>query len=136
MENPYQKLTEILLVEDNAGDGRLTQETFSPLPIYLHVVEGETSALAFLRRQGAYTQAPRPDYILLDQHRRKQSGRAVLAAIKRDSTLAFLSVIASLTSEAEWVFLRARELSANSSLIRPPHLRQILGILLKKGRQS
>jgi CheY-like chemotaxis protein len=136
LEIPSRKFMEILLVEDQAGEVHFLPNAFSPLPIRLHIVESSEAALAFLRRQGLYAQAPRPDYILLDQDRRKQNGRTVLTTIKRDPRLGFQPVIVSLTAEAEWVFLRAQELSADHSLLTPPDLRQILGILLKQRRQS
>ena len=77
---------EVLLVEDSPGDVRLTQEAFREAngAIHLHVVSDGVEAMAFLRREGGYSHAPRPDFILLDLNLPKMDGREVLANIKSD----------------------------------------------------
>jgi chemotaxis family two-component system response regulator Rcp1 len=80
---------EVLLVEDNLGDVRLTQEAFrdAKRTVHLHVVSDGVEAMSFPRRQGAHAQAPRPDLILLDLNLPKMDGREVLAHIKEDADL-------------------------------------------------
>ena len=77
---------EVLLVEDSPGDVRLTQEAFrdSGKPVRLHLAADGIEAMAFLKREGAHADAPRPDLILLDLNLPKMDGREVLALIKKD----------------------------------------------------
>ena len=80
---------EVLLVEDSPGDVRLTQEAFRDANVHinLHVASDGVEAMAFLRREGKYADAPRPDLILLDLNLPKMDGREVLAQIKESATL-------------------------------------------------
>ena len=79
---------EVLLVEDSPGDVRLTQEAFRDvgMAVKLHVANDGVDAMAFLRREGDHTNAPRPDFILLDLNLPKMDGREVLAQIKKDES--------------------------------------------------
>jgi chemotaxis family two-component system response regulator Rcp1 len=115
---------EILLVEDNPGDVRLTQEAFKEGKVgnNLYVVADGEQALAFLRREGRYAGAPRPDIILLDLHLPKKSGREVLSEIKQDEDLRTIPVLVLTTSKAEEDILRAYELHANCYISKPVEL--------------
>jgi len=115
---------DVLLVEDSPGDVRLTQESFRAAnrAIHLHVASDGVEAMAFLRQQGKYTHAPRPDFILLDLNLPRMDGREVLALIKGDDDLRSIPTIILTTSEAEVDILRAYELHANCYLSKPVKL--------------
>ncbi len=115
---------EILLVEDSPGDVRLTQEAFRGAGslINLHVAIDGVAAMAFLRREGSHSQAPRPDFILLDLNLPKMDGREVLALIKEDSGLKSIPTIILTTSEAEVDVLKSYQLQANCYLNKPVQL--------------
>jgi CheY-like chemotaxis protein len=115
---------EVLLVEDNPGDVRLTQEAFRDAsePIYLSVVSDGVEAMAFLRQEGIYARSGRPDLILLDLNLPKMDGREVLAHVKRDSSLKTIPVVILTTSDAEADVLRSYELQANCYLLKPVEL--------------
>jgi CheY-like chemotaxis protein len=115
---------EVLLVEDSPGDVRLTQEAFRDAnpSIRLHVASDGVEAMAFLRREGPYASAPRPDFILLDLNLPKMDGREVLARIKMDDRLKTIPTIVLTTSEAEVDILRSYELQANCYLSKPVQL--------------
>lgn len=112
---------EILLIEDNPGDVELTREalTESAVRSSINVVRDGESALAFLRRQGPYAHAPRPDLILLDLNLPGLDGRAVLTAIKADPLLRAIPVVVLSSSEAEDDVTRAYELLANCYVAKP-----------------
>jgi two-component system, chemotaxis family, response regulator Rcp1 len=112
---------QILLVEDNPGDARLTQEVFklNKMPKTLSVVEDGVEALAFLRQEGKYADAPRPDLILLDLNLPKKDGRQVLAAIKSDTSLRRIPVVVLTTSRDQEDILHAYDLNANCFLTKP-----------------
>ena len=122
---------EILLVEDNPGDVRLTREALKDSKILnrLHVVEDGVDALDFLYRRGAYTQAPRPDLILLDLNLPGKNGREVLAEIKADTVLKTIPVVILTTSHAEEDILKAYGLHANCYIIKPVDLSQFVNIV-------
>ena len=115
---------EILLVEDSPGDVRLTQEAFRDAnrSIHLHVAADGVEAMAFLRKEGAYVHAPRPDIILLDLNLPKMDGREVLANIKKDDGLKTIPTIILTTSEAEADILKSYQLQANCYLNKPAQL--------------
>lgn len=115
---------EVLLVEDNPGDVRLTREAFSETtgPIRLHVASDGVEALAFLRREGPHVHAPRPDLILLDLNLPKMDGREVLVQIKQDEGLKTIPAIILTTSEAEVDIVRSYQLGANCYLSKPVQL--------------
>ena len=125
------KLVEILLVEDNPGDVRLTQEAFKEdkLKNKLSVVNDGEEAMAFLRREGQYADAPRPDIILLDLNMPKKDGREVLAEIKEDPELKRIPVVILTTSKAEEDILRTYDLHANCYITKPVDLSQFMTIV-------
>lgn len=122
------KIAEVLLVEDSPGDVRLTREALkdSAIPSRLNVVRDGEEALAFLRRQGPFSDAPSPDLILLDLNLPKKDGREVLADIKQDPELKRIPVVVLTTSEAEQDILRAYDLHANCYITKPMDLDEFL----------
>lgn len=122
---------EILLVEDSPGDVRLTQEALKEGKIRnkLTVASDGVEALAVLRRQGAYANAPRPDIILLDLNLPRVDGREVLAAIKKDLALHRIPVVVLTTSKAEEDVLKSYELSANCYITKPVDLDQFIAVI-------
>jgi CheY-like chemotaxis protein len=122
---------EILLVEDSPSDADLTEEALSDGKVlnHLHWVEDGVEALAFLRRQGKYADAPRPDLILLDLNLPKKDGRDVLAQIKADPRLKLIPVIVLTTSAAERDILKTYELNANCYVTKPIDLEQFISVV-------
>ena len=114
---------EVLLVEDSPGDVRLTQEAFrdSGKPVRLHLAADGMEAMAFLRREGIYANAPRPDLILLDLNLPKMDGREVLALIKKDQDLKIIPTIILTTSDDEADVMISYQLQANCYLRKPAH---------------
>lgn len=125
------KTVEILLIEDNPGDVRLTREVLKEGKIWnnLNVVEDGVQALNFLHREGKYVHAPHPDLILLDLNLPKKDGREVLAAIKLDATLKRIPVIVLTTSQAEEDILNAYDLYANCYITKPIDLDQFTTVI-------
>jgi len=115
---------EVLLVEDSAGDVRLTREAFrdAEVPIHLHVASDGVEAMAFLRREGAYAGVPRPDFILLDLNLPKMDGREVLAHIKEEESLKSIPTIILTTSDAEADIVMSYQLQASAYLTKPVQL--------------
>jgi chemotaxis family two-component system response regulator Rcp1 len=130
MEN-NTRTVEILLVEDNPGDARLTLEGMREAKVRnrMHVVEDGVEAMEFLRRQGRYSEAPRPDLILLDLNLPRKDGRAVLAELKTDPALKRIPVVILTTSRAEEDVLRAYDLHANCYVTKPVDLPQFMKIV-------
>jgi CheY-like chemotaxis protein len=122
---------EILLVEDNLGDARLTQEALKEGKIRnnLHHAKDGVEALAFLRREGGYASAPTPDIVLLDLNLPKKDGRQVLAEMKADEALKTIPVVVLTTSEAEQDILRSYELHANCYVTKPVDLEKFISIV-------
>ncbi len=118
------RVLHVLLVEDNAGDVRLTREAFkeSGRLIELHVVTDGAAAIDFLRRAPPFAAAPRPDIILLDLNLPVMDGREVLAIIKQDSSMKTIPTIVLTTSDAEADILRSYQLNANCYLTKPIEL--------------
>jgi chemotaxis family two-component system response regulator Rcp1 len=114
---------EDLLVEDNPGDVRLTQEAFRDVnpSIHLHVANDGVEAMAFLRHEGANANAPRPDMILLDLNLPKMDGRQVLTQIKKDDNLKTIPTVILTSSEAEADVVNSYQLQANCYLSKPMH---------------
>ena len=122
---------EILLVEDNPADVRLTQEALKEGKVYnnLHWAKDGVEALEFLHRQGKYASAPRPDIILLDLNLPKKDGREVLEEIKRDEALKRIPVVVLTTSKAEEDVLRTYNLHANCYVTKPVDLEKFIVVV-------
>ncbi len=122
---------EILLVEDSPGDVRLTIEALNEAKVKnrLHVAGDGVEAMAFLRRQGPFADAPRPDVILLDLNLPRKDGREVLKEIKGDPELMRIPVVVLTTSRAEEDVLRAYEYYANCYITKPVDFQQFLHVV-------
>lgn len=122
---------EILLVEDNPGDIRLTMEAMKEgrLVLNMSVVNDGVEALAFVHREGEHSGAARPDLILLDLNLPKKDGREVLKEIKGDPNLRQIPVVILTTSEAEQDILRTYDLHANCYVTKPVDLDQFLRVV-------
>jgi chemotaxis family two-component system response regulator Rcp1 len=122
---------EILLVEDSPGDVRLTREALREGKIRnnLSVVPDGVEAMAFLRREGRYAGAPRPDVILLDLNLPRKDGREVLVEIKADDRLRRIPVVILTTSADERDVLRAYELHANCYITKPVDFEQFITVI-------
>ena len=118
---------EVLLVEDNPGDVRLTREALRDAKVRntLHVASDGVEAMAFLRR----ADAPRPDVILLDLNLPKMNGREVLEEIKRDPALQDIPVVVLTTSQAEQDIVESYRLRANAYVTKPVGLQQFLAVV-------
>jgi CheY-like chemotaxis protein len=122
---------EILLVEDNPGDIRLTVEAFkeAKLANKLSVLKDGEDVMAFLRQEGRYADVVCPDLILLDLNLPKKDGRDVLAEIKADEALKRIPVVVLTTSQAETDILKAYDLHANCYITKPVDLDQFLTVV-------
>jgi chemotaxis family two-component system response regulator Rcp1 len=127
----FGRPVQVLLVEDSPGDVRLTREALKENKVnnHLHVVEDGEHAMAFLRREGDYANAPRPDLILLDLNLPKKDGREVLAEIKSDEDLKRIPVVILTTSEAEEDILKAYDQHANCYVTKPVGLDQFIKVV-------
>jgi len=125
------KPIDVLLVEDNPGDVRLTKEALKESKVLtnLSVAADGIEALAFLRREGFYHGSPRPDIILLDLNLPKKDGREVLAEIKADESLRRIPVVILTTSKAEEDILRTYNLHANCYITKPVDLDQFITVV-------
>jgi len=112
---------QLLLVEDNPGDVRLTKEAFEQGQIEtdLHVVSDGNEALSFLSRDGEYTDVPRPDLVLLDLNLPGKDGENVLEELKDDPTLRSIPVIVLTSSSADEDIASSYERHANAYLTKP-----------------
>jgi CheY-like chemotaxis protein len=122
---------EILLVEDNPGDVRLTVEALKEGKVRnrLHVAADGVEALAFLRREGKHAGAPRPDVVFLDLNLPRKDGRQVLAEIKADIDLRTIPVVVLTTSSSEQDILRSYDLHANCYITKPVDLEQFIAVV-------
>lgn len=125
------KIVNILLVEDSYSDAYLTQETLSEssIPHQIHWVKNGVEAIDFLKRQGDYTKAPRPDLILLDLNLPKKNGREVLSQIKKDENLKTIPAIVLTTSTDEQDILGSYQLQANCYLVKPLQLKDFIALI-------
>ncbi|MGD9489343.1 MAG: response regulator [Calditrichaceae bacterium] len=122
---------EILLVEDNPGDIRLTQEALKEGKVHnnLHVAEDGVEALDFLFNRGKFVNTPRPDLILLDLNLPKKDGREVLDEIKNHPSLKYIPVVILTTSSAEQDILKTYSLHANCYITKPVDLEQFIKVV-------
>ena len=125
------KPLEILLVEDNPADVRLTQEAFREGKIHntLLVARDGVEAMDVLQRRGKYADAPRPDLILLDLNLPRKDGREVLAEIKADPELRRIPVVILTTSRAEMDVVKSYNLHANCYIVKPVDLDQFVRVI-------
>ncbi len=122
---------EILLVEDNPGDVRLTREALAEGKVRnnLYVAPDGVEALRFLRREEEHAEAVRPDLILLDLNLPKMDGREVLEVIKADPDLRHIPVVVLTSSQAEQDIVRAYDLHANCYVTKPVDLDQFIHVV-------
>jgi len=128
---PFESRAEpivILLVEDNPGDAQLTELGLKRARVLnrVIVVEDGEAALAFLRREGAYADAPRPDLIFLDLNLPKMDGREFLTEVKADPALNHIPVVVLTSSEADEDVLRAYKLQASCYVKKPVQFEEFL----------
>lgn len=128
---PHERKIEILLVEDNPGDVRLTVEALKDGRVRnsLSVVGDGVEAIDFLRKQGRFTDVPRPDLILLDLNLPRKDGREVLEEIKGDHSLRCIPVVVLTTSQAEEDILRVYNHNANCYISKPVDFDQFMKII-------
>ena len=131
MEEKSTKPIEILLVEDNPGDVRLTQEALKEAKVWnrLSVVSDGEEGLAYLAKRDGYEGAVRPDLILLDLNLPRKDGREVLAQIKKDPDYRRIPVVILTSSGAEEDITRAYDLHANCYIRKPVDFRQFLAVV-------
>lgn len=129
--NRFGKPIEILMVEDNPGDVRLTMEALRDTKIRnnLSIVTDGAEALSFLRQEGEYAQAPRPDLILLDLNIPKKGGHEVLGEIKADQDLTRIPVVILTTSRDEQDILKTYNMHANCYITKPVDLDQFVRVV-------
>jgi CheY-like chemotaxis protein len=122
---------EVLLIEDSPGDVRLTREAFKDAKVHvnLHVASDGVEAMAFLRREDKYADAPRPDLILLDLNLPKKDGREVLEEIKESPSLKIIPVVVLTTSASEEDILRSYQYHANCYITKPVALDGFLKVV-------
>ena len=119
------------MVEDNPADVVLTREAFKEGKIIntLNVVKDGVEAMAFLRRQGAYSGVTKPDLLLLDLNLPRKDGREVLAEIKTDPDLMRIPVVILTTSRAEMDIVKSYNLHANCYIVKPVDLDQFISVI-------
>jgi CheY-like chemotaxis protein len=122
------RAAEILLVEDNPGDARLTREALNDGKVHSHltVVPDGVEAMAYLRREGQYAAAAEPDLILLDLNLPKKDGREVLQEIKTDDRLKTIPVVVLTSSSADQDIVKSYGLHANCYVTKPVDLEQFM----------
>ena len=122
---------EVLLVEDDPGDVLMTREAFADNKVRnrLTVVSDGEEALAYLRREGQYADAVRPDLILLDLNLPRRDGREVLAEIKADEALHSIPVVVLTTSQSDEDILRSYQLHANAYVTKPVDFDQFIKVV-------
>lgn len=121
METDRGDPIEILLAEDNPGDAKLTRKALENGDIRnnLHVASDGVEAMQFLRQEGGYADAPRPDLLLLDLNMPKKDGRQVMEDMEADPSLRRIPVVVLTSSDAEEDIVRSYELNANAYLTKP-----------------
>jgi chemotaxis family two-component system response regulator Rcp1 len=122
---------DILLVEDNEGDAHLTREALKRAKVRnrVHTTSDGVEAMQFLRREGSFADAPRPDLILLDLNLPNMDGREVLEAIKADPSLRPIPIVVVTSSAAEQDILKSYDLNANCYVTKPVDLQQFLHVI-------
>lgn len=130
MSDNAMRPVEILLVEDNPGDVHLTLEAFKEAKVRnnISVADDGMKAMAFLRHEGEYKNAPLPDLILLDLNLPRKDGREVLAEIRQDPKLTRIPVVIMTTSQAEEDIAKAYDLHVNCYISKPMDLDQFIKV--------
>ncbi len=125
------KLIDILLVEDDKGDVLLTKKALTNGKIYntLNVASDGVEALAFLRNENEYVDAPRPDLILLDLNMPRMDGRETLAQIKQDESLRSIPIVVLTTSDSDQDILQSYDLQASCYITKPVDLAQFTSVV-------
>lgn len=125
------KAIEILLVEDNPGDARLTIEALKEGRVInnMHLARDGVEAMAFLRREGQHADAAQPDLILLDLNLPRKNGIEVLAEIKMDTVLKRIPVVILTTSQADADIIKTYELHANCFITKPVELDKFMAVV-------
>ncbi len=131
VSNRFLEVINILLVEDNSADIRLTQEALkeSKIAINLHIVKDGVEAMEFLRKKGKFENKIRPDVVILDLNLPKKDGREVLEEIKQDKILKCIPIVILTSSEAERDILKAYNLHANCYIKKPLDIDQFITIV-------
>ena len=131
MDTIDERPVEILLVEDSPSDTELTVEALREAKIrnHLSTVEDGVQAVEFLRREGKFAAAPRPDLIMLDLNLPRKDGREVLAEIKADDSLKTIPVVVLTTSRAEQDVLKAYQQHANCYITKPVDFEKFLSVV-------
>jgi CheY-like chemotaxis protein len=131
MPKPPGQPIEVLLVEDDPGDVLLIREAFEFNKVHnnLHVVSDGEQALSYLRREGEWSEALRPDLVLLDLNLPRKDGREVLAEAKGDPALRTIPIVVLTTSEAEEDVLKSYELHANAYVTKPVDFERFVSIV-------
>ncbi len=131
LRNGISSPIEILLVEDNPGDVRLTQEVLKEGKVHnkLSIVENGVQAISFLKKENEFKDSPTPDLILLDLNLPKKDGREVLLDIKKDPDLKKIPVVVLTTSQAEEDILKVYDLNANCYVSKPVDLGQFIDVV-------
>jgi CheY-like chemotaxis protein len=128
---PAGRPIEVLLVEDDPGDVLLIREAFDFNKVHnnLNVVNDGEQALAYLKNEGAYADANRPDLVLLDLNLPRKDGREVLAEVKADERLRTIPIVVLTTSEAEEDVLKSYQLHANAYVTKPVDFERFVAIV-------
>ena len=131
MPKPVGQPIEVLLVEDDPGDVLLIREAFEFNKVHnnLHVVNDGEQALHFLRKEGEYNEALRPDLVLLDLNLPRKDGREVLAEVKGDPELRTIPIVVLTTSEAEEDVLKSYQLHANAYVTKPVDFERFVSVV-------
>ena len=130
-KKPEAKFVDILLVEDNPGDVRLTKEALKDAKVLneIYVVRDGVEAMEFLHNEGSFKQVPMPDLILLDLNLPRKDGREVLAEIKRDPKLKHIPVVVLTSSKADEDIVKSYNLHANAYVTKPVDLNRFTEII-------
>ncbi|HVW79948.1 MAG TPA: response regulator [Mycobacteriales bacterium] len=122
---------EVLLVEDDPGDVAITREAFEENKVQnrLHVVNNGVDAMAFLRKEGRFADAPTPDLVMLDLNLPRMDGREVLAAVKADESLRSIPVVVLTTSELAEDVTTSYSLHANAYVTKPVDFERFIAVV-------
>lgn len=125
------KIFDILVVEDNPGDARLTREVLneSNIPSCLYIVNDGVEAMEFLRNKGRFKDSPKPDLIIMDLNLPRKDGRELLAEVKDDENLKYIPIVIMTISQAEEDILKSYKLHANCFITKPIDLNEFIKVI-------